>query len=395
MRSRFATHSVALAAACLLMSALAASAHGARFIGLGGLPGGDSSYPTGVSADGSVVVGWGSSRSGGFEAFRWTSGGGMVGLGYLFGGYYSSTYARGVSADGLVVVGESSFLSFQEAFRWTSDGGMVGLGDLPGGNFQGSATSVSADGSVIVGNSESASGPVAFRWTSGGGMVGLGGVAYRGYPTSVSADGSVIVGTSGGAFRWTSDGGMVGLGHLPGEGYYSSAKGVSADGSVVVGGSSSTLGSEAFRWTSDGGMVGLGDGGMVGLGSVVREAIGVSADGTVIVGNIQSYTPPPFSHPQTDAFIWDATRGMRKLQDVLSDVLPPDDRATLNGWTSIAASAISADGLTVVGSGTNPSGIQQAWVAYLRSEVPEPASWMLMGIGLVVVLATRRASRFI
>ncbi len=36
----------------------------------------------------------------------------------------------GLSADGSVVVGVSNSASGTEAFRWTAGGGMVGLGDL-------------------------------------------------------------------------------------------------------------------------------------------------------------------------------------------------------------------------------------------------------------------------
>ncbi len=56
------------------------------------------------------------------------------GLGDLPGGRFSS-YASGVSADGSVVVGssESTAMFTVEAFRWTQSTGMVGLGDLPGG----------------------------------------------------------------------------------------------------------------------------------------------------------------------------------------------------------------------------------------------------------------------
>jgi len=55
-----------------------------------------------------------------------------VGLGDLAGGIFASS-ALGVSANGLVVVGESESTSGTQAFRWTSGGGIVGLGDLPGG----------------------------------------------------------------------------------------------------------------------------------------------------------------------------------------------------------------------------------------------------------------------
>src|SRR5262247_1739273 len=93
-------------------------------------------------------------------------------LGDLPGGsFYSS--AAGISADGSVVVGMGTSASGYEAFRWTAGGGMVGLGDLPGGGFASTAYGVSGDGSVIVGQGYSASGYEAFRWTAGGGMVGL------------------------------------------------------------------------------------------------------------------------------------------------------------------------------------------------------------------------------
>lgn len=88
-------------------------------------------------------------------------------------------------------------------FRWTSDGGMVGLGDLPGGSFFSRAFAASADGSVVVGVSDS--GPLAeddeaFRWTSTGGMVGLGDLLGGGFSSAAldtSADGSVVAGISG------------------------------------------------------------------------------------------------------------------------------------------------------------------------------------------------------
>jgi probable HAF family extracellular repeat protein len=58
---------------------------------------------------------------------------------------------HGVSGDGSVVVGGSFAYGYgYEAFRWTSDGGMVGLGDLPGGSFYSVVTGVSGDGSVVL-----------------------------------------------------------------------------------------------------------------------------------------------------------------------------------------------------------------------------------------------------
>ena len=56
------------------------------------------------------------------------------GLGDLPGGVFSSS-AGGVSADGSVVVGSGTSANGYEAFRWTQATGMVGLGDLSGGGF--------------------------------------------------------------------------------------------------------------------------------------------------------------------------------------------------------------------------------------------------------------------
>jgi probable HAF family extracellular repeat protein len=107
---------------------------------LGDFPGGAVwSGATGVSSDGSVVVGWG--EPGGYVqmASHWTAASGMVELGTLAGGSGQSS-SNAVSSDGLVVVGGSSSASGYEAFRWTAGGGMVGLGDLPGGSFSSGAT---------------------------------------------------------------------------------------------------------------------------------------------------------------------------------------------------------------------------------------------------------------
>ncbi len=99
----------------------------------------------------------------------------IFGLGDLGG----DSQARGVSDDGSVVVGASQSPNTvgvfdREAFSWTNGTGMVGLGDLAGSKFHSFAFGVSGDGSVIVGQSRPTTGTEAFRWTSGSGMVGLG-----------------------------------------------------------------------------------------------------------------------------------------------------------------------------------------------------------------------------
>ena len=351
----------------------------AQIIGLGDFPGGDSrSSARGVSSDGSVVIGNGFGTDG-EEAFRWTQSGGLESL-----GNFSAT---DISADGLVVVGNGFRTNGLEAVRWTSSGGLQGLGDLPGGAFSSRATGVSADGSVVVGRGDIANGFEAFRWTSSGGiqnlqdlprlpnLMGNDIVPDGNIANDVSADGSVVVGVTRGseAFRWISSDGVIrSLGSLPGGRFSSSrAFGVSADGSVVVGDSNNEVeGSQAFRWTSGGGMQGLGNlpGGFSSAG---RD---VSADGSVVIGSCiivpeGGYTFEPFNGENRGlhAYIWVDGIGMRSLFDVLAE-----QGADLSNWTSLNnADAISADGRTIVGTGTNVLENNEAFVATLNL-VPQP-----------------------
>jgi probable HAF family extracellular repeat protein len=188
---------------------------------------------------------------------------------------------------------------------------MVGLGDLPDGIFHSDARGVSGDGEVVVGFGHSASGQEAFRWTQAGGMVGLG--------------------------------------DLSGGGFGSFARGISTDGVVIVGQGESGSGTEAFKWTGVGGMDGLGD---LAGGFFHSIAFGVSGDGSVIVGESNSTNG-------AEAFVWTIVDGMQSLQDLLVNDLGLD----LTGWTLTVANAASDDGTTIVGTGTNPDGFNEAWVA--------------------------------
>ena len=246
-------------------------------VGLGDLPGGAfESDAWGVSHDGTVVVGYGVSPGGtlsGAEAFRWqltdplTGTGEMIGLGDLPGGD-STSAATGVSADGTVIVGASSSaasdaysLFATEAFRWaltdpvTGAGTMIGLWDLSGGGFNSFATAVSADGTTVVGRGLSGDGTEAFRWRDGvmSGLGDLPGGDFLSVANAVSADGSVVVGYSavgvddGGLnllhpFIWDEENGMRDLVEVfADEGLallnlrLASANGVSADGRTFVG----------------------------------------------------------------------------------------------------------------------------------------------------------------
>ena len=336
----------------------------ASFQGLGDLPGGTfSSTAYDVSADGSTVVG--SSRIIGkyepfpgeiiteetSEAFRWTQEDGMQGLGDLPGGTFSSGATK-VSADGSIVVGGSSSFGFRgKPFRWTQQGGMEMLAGIVEQGQSYFVSGLSADGSIVVGISRGASvGPDVFRWTEDGGEEIITELAAPPeYPPDISANGSTIAGYDRSeAVRLSKKRGLERLGDLPGGEFLSVVKAISANGSTVVGFSNSADGDEAFRWRRKRGMQGLGD---LPGGKFYSVARDVSRNGSTVVGSSESANG-------REAFIWKRKKGMRSLQEILTK----DFGIDLTGWKLEEATAISDDGLTIVGNGKNPDGNQEAWI---------------------------------
>lgn len=299
------------------------------------LPG--NSTARGVSADGSVVVGWTYNSEGHARAFRWSETDGMVELGTLGG---LESIALGVSADGNVIVGRAAdTLGQSRAFRWTQADGMIDLGTLGGTSSE--AYSASSDGSVIVGWSHDATNVYrAFRWVQSGGMSDIGAGPYSN-ATGVSADGLIIAGSGGTqAFRWTQGTGSEHIGSWT----YSFATGISADGQVVIGEgnvSNPNDSQRSFLWTQVRGMEDLG----VFSGSPATwypsEAYGVSASGNVVVGYASYFN----AAGNWRGYRWSQAGGMQTINQWLED-------------TGLDASAVefysvhgvSADGGTVVGS---------------------------------------------
>ena len=232
-----------------------------------------SILPTGLSRDGSIVIGseYAPGHGGMPEAFKRTASAGITLLGYLPGGdsdiYRAppSSQARGISGDGTVIVGSSTFASQPanfgavQAFRYTDAGGMVGIGFLDGSLTFASSTArgISDDGTVIAGSS------------------------------TVRDPNTLALRTQ--AFRWTAAGGMAGLGYVDGGGGtpYSYVNGINGDGSIIVGSSSSPAAPlEGFRWAATGphagmqslaGLLTQGDVDLTGFSALIPT--GISVDG--------------------------------------------------------------------------------------------------------------------
>lgn len=335
----------------------------ATFQGLVDLPGGSSGSAGGayaISADGTVVVGDGVTTNGS-EACLWIEGA-PSSIGDLPGGVVGSR-ALAVSANGSVIVGYGRPGGGDfEAFRW-EDGIMTGLGDVQGGIPNSRAAAVSADGLIVAGTAYSQSGGQAFRWENGI-MASLGnapGAPPGTQAAAISADGTTIVGRAGIGTPGTNDdvpfvwrnGTMTalpaGIGTCGGGG---DALAVTHDGTTVFGfncvdGTSETA---LFAWTSEGGPLSLGSVPQVAFCGGQR-GLAVSADASRIVGGCDTGA----------AFIWDADGGVRLLRDVLTG----EYGLNLSSWMLYRATGISADGGTIVGLGSSTEVGYNAWIATL------------------------------
>ncbi|MCX5656684.1 MAG: autotransporter domain-containing protein, partial [Candidatus Omnitrophica bacterium] len=135
----------------------------------------------------------------------------------------------------------------------------------------------------------------------------------------------------------------------------SNATGVSSDGGVVVGNVAGGGWSQAFRWTQADGMEGLG---FLTEGSLSSSAYDISGDGNVIVG--YSYS----EEDGTQAFRWTAADGMQAVSTWLTDAgvsIPAD-------WILTEANATNTDGSVVAGTGEDPDGNNQSWLARVSDD---------------------------
>ena len=341
-----------------------ASGTGPSFQGLGFLPGDSYSLAMGVSSDGNIAVGSANQRitgDTGGRAFRWDQANGMVSLGILPGRLNSEAY--GTNSDGSVGVGDSlgsSSGNISKAFSW-ANGTLTGLPYLLQTDTDSTARAVNSDGSIIVGFSLGVT-TQAVRWVNGN-VSGLGWLPGSNISNAygVNSDGTVVVGFSCNsnncigteqAFRWVN-GTMSGLGFLPG-GNTSFATAVNSDGTVVGGYATDSNGNtQGFRWVN---------GNMTTIafpGSTFAAVNAVNGDGTVMVG-ISSGNPGGL-------FRWTSVDGIQSISNLLTAA-----GVNFTGWALSNATGVSNDGTVIVGTGTNPSGQQEGWIARLPLPAPPP-----------------------
>ncbi len=327
---------------------------------------GDGVTASGVSADGSVIVG--NTADGAYETFRWTEAEGVV----LLGGATVPVLGTGagipdVSDDGLRI--SATILSedmkaiagvwhdgfWEEGFPLPPDGGMLD-------SSYSSAWGISGDGVTMIGlywrpGAVGGGSAHAMQWTSAGGTQSLiGAPSMRSSRANgANSDGSVIAGWeehTSGAWQptvWVN--GVKTVLH-PGSNDkgFAEAWAVSSDGSTVVGDSWSMTRNApvATRWVFEGGSwvehsLGVLPGTAVQIGRSFADA--ASGDGSVIVGTNYFVFNGPFS--TTTGFMWTENTGMVDIRDFLSAngiTLDPDFQ--IDGLTDI-----SPDARTIIGFG--------------------------------------------
>lgn len=215
------------------------------------LPGATQATARDVSADGKIVVGGSSSSSstlGNMEPARWDSGV-VSAIGDLPGGSVEGI-AQAISDSGDVIVGYSISSSGLEGFRWSTSGGLKGLGGLPSNPYtlSSEALAVSSGGDLIVGYARGELGYYeATVWTDVTDIRSLGRdplSKYSTYAKGISEDGTIVVGESNNrAFIWNTGQGMRDLKAVL-EGDFGldlegwtllEATGISDDGTTIVG----------------------------------------------------------------------------------------------------------------------------------------------------------------
>ncbi|MBK8915486.1 MAG: hypothetical protein IPM64_12980 [Phycisphaerales bacterium] len=337
-----------VAVSSLIIALIANASAGAPvIIDLGSLGPNSTSFSraSGISANGTIVVGSTEIADGTRRGFRYTYPGPMQLLDSLPGGLYAD--AEGLSADGAVVIGTSLTSTptvHGRIVRWTTGSTPQNIGNLAdgGGAFSGGC---SANGAVVCGTTPSTFASWrAVRWSHFTGLVDISpaSMLYSGI-SAVSDDGSLMVGFGldvsgiGRAFLLPAGGSVQILPSLNG---YAHALGlrISGSGDVVAGVSRPSLfiaaGDRATRWV-------LGDPHDLGLlNGFTRSSPAAMHRGGLIIGGESGGAVD-------GAWIWTETRGMVRLSTFLAEA-----GTDLTGWSEFqSVTGISDAGTELCGTG--------------------------------------------
>lgn len=314
---------------------------------------------------------------------------------------------------------EGTTVTLSYGYSWTAQGGAQLLGPLSTGStgYLSSAHSVNNAGQIVgwADDTGLGGGTNGALWQPG--AYGSAPIGRAGLRADIN-DSGLAAGTSGGVavIDDTRDLRVQTLGLLPG-GSSSSARAINQSGQVAGVGDVGAGIQRAFRWTADGGMQDLG----VLLGTRASEAhdinnagqvVGVSFDsvsggrsigeaflwtpgsGMLSLGSLGGYTVALGVNDQGQvigrsngqAFLWTSEGGMQSLNSLVAAQLPELAYVNFTEATAINQSGqILASGVWAGG----PNGSLRSG-AFLLTPVPEPATWILAGLGLCAAAAMAR-----
>ena len=313
-----------------------------------------NTVPTGISGDGSIVVGYG--YFGG--VFYWTEQTGVVPI----GGNAVARAPLSISADGSTIVGTIyDAMGIQNAAYWRFDGTWTLLGSFGGSQpcdlSLSSGWGVSGDGSVIVGLGWDACAVAHGFRRDPYCMLDLGSIApaRSSRANAISVDAQTIVGWSDQATgfrqgaRWV-DGEWQWL-EGP-NGAVGEALAVNADGSKIVGTWCGPGSPFAWRWTEATGVECI----QSPLPDAYQTAmLALSDDGGVIGG----YVRPEFG-PVTDAVLWFNGQPVDLREYLLGHGVPQ-----VQDWDLGGVSGVSSDGQTIAGWGIGPDQLLHGFIVTL------------------------------
>jgi hypothetical protein len=359
----------------------------AQFNGLGAVPGMTGSTATGITADGSIVCG-----TSGSQAFIWTAGGGIKGLGVPAEATSSSAAGVGLHNGSVVVAVNTNTPTFK-AKRW--DGNTAGQGaftSLPRtGSLEWTASGLGTNGTSEVWisgstiNGGDGNGRQACRYRQSTGITDLPTLPPNGHDNSdfhaVSDNGyfggqyqhggTAPKGGARNAMKYTGTSSCLPLNTLIGSPTTKNealVKAVSRNG-LVQGGWSYYINEiplcEPCVWIGSTvptavGFIPGGDNDNYG------EILALSGDGSLAGGYSLYYNSPNPNGPK-EALIWDAANGVRQLQGWLA----AQYGLTFTGWTLQEVRGISADGLVLTGNGLH-NAVSEAWVLKFVPYAPPP-----------------------